>query len=91
MARPEAHIVIIGHPVGEVPINIMKYINLKSLNIKGHFGRKIWSSWNKLNALQSSKRINILDTVTHRFALEQYEDAFETSMKNAGKVLFVHR
>jgi threonine 3-dehydrogenase len=90
MARPEAHIVIIGHPLGEVPINVMKYINLKSLNIKGHFGRKIWSSWNKLNALQSSKRINILDTVTHRFALEQYEEAFETSMKNAGKVLFVH-
>jgi threonine 3-dehydrogenase len=90
MARPEAHIIIIGHPVGEVPINIMKYINLKSLNIKGHFGRKIWSSWNKLNALQSSKRINILDTVTHRFNLEQYEEAFETSMKNAGKVLFIH-
>jgi threonine 3-dehydrogenase len=90
MARPEAHIVIIGHPVGEVPINIMKYINLKSLNIKGHFGRKIWSSWNKLNALQSAKRINILDTVTHRFTLEQYEEAFEISMKDAGKVLFVH-
>ena len=90
MVRPEAHIVLIGHPGKEVPINIMKYINLKSLNIKGHYGRSIWSTWDKLNALISTKRIDLLETVTHRFSLEQYEEAFETSTKNAGKVLFVN-
>jgi threonine 3-dehydrogenase len=90
MARPEAHIILIGHPNGAVPINVMKEINLKSLNIKGHFGRSIWSAWDKLNALQVSKRIDLLDTVTHRFTLEQYEEAFETSTKDAGKVLFIH-
>jgi threonine 3-dehydrogenase len=90
MARPEAHIVLIGHPDGSVPINVMKDINLKSLNIKGHFGRSIWSAWDKLNALQSAKRIDLLDIVTHRFTLDQYEEAFETSMKDAGKVLFIH-
>jgi threonine 3-dehydrogenase len=90
MARPEAHIILIGHPGGAVPINVMKDINLKSLNLKGHFGRSIWSAWEKLNALQSAKRIDLLDTVTHRFTLDQYEEAFETSMKDAGKVLFIH-
>jgi threonine 3-dehydrogenase len=58
--------------------------------VKGYFGRSIWSAWNKLNALQVSKRINLLDTITHRFTLEQYEEAFETSMKNSGKILFIH-
>jgi threonine 3-dehydrogenase len=90
MARPEAHIILIGHPNSPVPINVMKDINLKSLNIKGHFGRSIWSAWDKLNALQVSKRINLLDTVTHRFTLEQYEEAFATSMGESGKVLFIH-
>jgi threonine 3-dehydrogenase len=90
MARPEAHVIILGHPGEKVPIHVMKDINLKSLNIKGHFGRSIWSAWDKLNALQSSKHINILDTVTHRFTLEQYEEAFEVSTKDAGKVLFIH-
>jgi threonine 3-dehydrogenase len=90
MARPEAHIIIVGHPSGEIPINVTKYIGLKGLNIKGHSGRKLWSSWNKLNALQSAKRIDLLDTVTHRFQMEQYEEAFETSMKEASKVLFIH-
>ena len=90
MARPEAHIIIIGFPGGEVPLNIGKYVGVKCLNIKGHYGRRIWSSWDKLNALESTKRINLLDTVTHRFKLEEYKEAFETSMKNAGKVLFIH-
>jgi threonine 3-dehydrogenase len=90
MARPEAHIILVGHPSNAVSIDVMRDINLKSLNIKGHFGRKIWSTWDKLNALQSAKRINLLDTVTHRFTLDQYEEAFETSMGNSGKVLFVH-
>jgi threonine 3-dehydrogenase len=91
MVRPEAHIILIGHPDGAVPINVMKDINLKSLNIKGHFGRSIWSAWDKLNALQVSKRIDLLDTVTHRFFLEQYEEAFETkNMKDSEKILFIH-
>jgi threonine 3-dehydrogenase len=90
MARPEAHVVLIGHPDGAVPINVMKDINLKSLNIKGHFGRSIWSAWEKLNALQAAEKINLLDTVTHRFTLDQYEEAFETSMKDSGKVLFIN-
>jgi threonine 3-dehydrogenase len=90
MARPEAHIIIIGHPDTAVPINITKDVNLKSVDIKGHFGRKIWASWDKVNALESSKRINLLDTVTHRFTLDQYEEAFEISTKNAGKILFIN-
>jgi threonine 3-dehydrogenase len=68
---------------------VLQCINLKSLNIKGHFGRRLWP-WDKLNALIGSKRIDLLDTVTHRFTLEQYEEAFETSMKDFGKILFMH-
>jgi threonine 3-dehydrogenase len=90
MARPEAHIILVGHPGSTIPINVMKYITLKGITIKGQTGRKLWSSWNKLNALQSSKRINLLDTVTHRFTLDQYEEAFAISTKDAGKVLFIH-
>ena len=91
MARPEAHIIIVGFPGGEVPINIRDHVGYKCLNIKGHYGRRIWSTWDKLNALQASKRIDLLDVVTHRFALDQYEEAFEIGVKDAGKVLFVHK
>jgi threonine 3-dehydrogenase len=89
MARPQASIILIGYP-NEVPIQVGKDIGVKCLNIKGHYGRLIWSTWEKLNSLQLTKRINLLDTVTHRFAMEQYEEAFETSLKNSGKVLFIH-
>jgi threonine 3-dehydrogenase len=89
MARPAAHIILIGYP-NEVPIQVGKDIGVKCLNVKGHYGRLLWSSWEKLNALLSAKRIDLLDTVTHRFTMDQYEEAFETSMKDAGKVLFMH-
>ena len=90
MARPEAHIILIGHPSNKVAIDITNDINMKSLNIKGHFGRSIWSSMDKLNDLVASGRIYLLDTVTHRFTLDQYEEAFQTSLGNAGKVLFMN-
>ena len=90
MARPGACIIIVGLPDLEIPINVGKYIGIKNLVIKGHFGRSIWSSWDKLNALEACGRINLLETVTHRFALEEYEKAFEVSMGNSGKVLFKH-
>jgi threonine 3-dehydrogenase len=91
MARPLAHIILVGAPGGDVPINVGKYIGIKGLTIKGHYGRSIWRTWDKLNAMQASKRIDLLDTVTHRFALKEYKEAFETSMKDAGKVLFIHK
>jgi threonine 3-dehydrogenase len=89
MARPAAHIILIGYP-NEVPVQVGKDIGVKCLNLKGHYGRLLWSSWEKLNALLSAKRIDLLDTVTHRFTMEQYEEAFEASMKESGKVLFMH-
>ena len=89
VARPEAHILIIGLPDIEIPINVGKYLGIKGLTVKGQYGRKIWSSWDKLNALESSGKIELLDVVTHRFTLEQYEKAFEMSMGDAGKVLFI--
>jgi threonine 3-dehydrogenase len=62
---------------------------LKSVDIKGHFGRKIWFSWDKVCALEASKRINLLNTAPHHFTLDQYEEAFEISSKDAGKILFI--
>jgi threonine 3-dehydrogenase len=58
MARPEAHIIIIGLP-DEVLFNVAKYLGSKSLNIKGHYRRKLWSTWDKLNP---SFDLNLINT-----------------------------
>ncbi len=87
--RLEGRLVTVGHPGGAIPINLVKDVNLKGLQIKGVFGRRIWSTWWNLTALIASKRINVLDIVTHRFDLSQCEQAFNQVTRGSGKVLFL--
>jgi len=89
--RLEGRLVTVGHPGGAIPINLMTDINLKGLQIKGVFGRRIWSTWWNLTSLISAKRINILDVVTHRFGFSDCDKAFEQVTKGAGKVLFINK
>lgn len=86
--RLEGHIVTVGHPAGDVTINITRNVNTKGATIKGLFGRRIWDTWYKLLSLVENKRINLLDVVTHEYSFEQFEEAFAQT-KNAGKILFL--
>lgn len=89
MIRLEGRVVTVGHPGGPVSINVTKSINLKGARIKGIFGRRIWSTWDHLTALMASGKVNLLDVVTHRFAFDQYDEAFDQLKYGAGKILFI--
>ena len=89
MIRLEGRVVTVGHPGGPVSINVTKSINLKGARIKGIFGRRIWSTWDHLTALMASGKVNLLDVVTHRFAFDQYDKAFDQLKYGAGKILFI--
>jgi len=86
--RPEGRLITVAHPGGEIPINVAKNINTKGLTIKGVFGRRIWKTWWELSSLIATKRINVLDVVTHRFTLDQCQEALALGPKDCGKVLF---
>ena len=87
--RLEGRLITVGHPGGEIPVNVAKNINTKGLTIKGVFGRKIWKTWWNVASLISSKKIDVLSVVTHRFTLDQCQEAFEQSAKGSGKILFL--
>ena len=89
MTRPEGRIITVGHPNDMVLIDIMKSINLKGISLKGIFGRHIWDTWWSLTSLIVTKKINLLDVVTHRFPYSMYKEAFEQTEKGAGKILFI--
>jgi len=90
--RPEGSLVTVAHPGGEVPISVTANINTKGLRWKGIFGRRIWKTWWNLSSLIAAKKVNVLDVATHRFTLDQAQEAFETAAQpTAGKVLFVNR
>lgn len=89
MIRLEGRLVTVGHPSKEVAINITKDVNQKGLALKGVFGRRIWSTWQHLAGLVEEKKIDLLKVVTHRFKLDQYEEAFKKANEDACKILFV--
>lgn len=86
--RLEGRFISVGHPGGDVPINITQNVNTKGLALKGVFGRRIWRTWWNLSSLITAKKVNVLDVVTHRFSLDQCGEAFEQAAKGAGKILF---
>ena len=88
--RPEGRFVTVAHPGGDVPINITSNINTKGLSWKGIFGRRIWNTWSNLSSLIASGKLDIMQVVTHQFTFDQCQEAFEQSVKGAGKILFVN-
>ncbi len=89
LIRLEGHVVTIGHVSRPVSVNISKQINLKGVTLKGVFGRRIWETWEHLSSLVAAKRIDLSGVITHRFPLEQFQEAFVQVHGRAGKVVFV--
>lgn len=89
--RLEGRVVTVGHPAGEVSINITKNVNTKGASIKGLFGRRIWDTWYKLLSLVVEKRIDPLEVVTHEFTFDQCEEAFAQTKKASGKILLLKK
>jgi len=59
----------------------------KMLNIKGIYGREIFSTWDKMIHLIESG-LDLSPVITHQFPFEEYEKGFEVMMSgNSGKVI----
>jgi len=83
-------IFMIGHLQDPLTIDTSPDIVLKEVQIKGLFGRKIWSTWDKTEKLLTSGKMNLAPVITHRFPLSEFEKAFEVALSGEGcKVLLI--
>ena len=89
LIRLEGKLVTVGHPAGNVSVNITRDFNQKGISIKGIFGRKIWSTWHELASLLEGKKLDLAGIVTHEFEFSEYEKAFETTGGDSGKILLL--
>lgn len=83
-------VIIFGIPKKDITINFGKYFIDKELTVKGVFGREIWETWEQVGELLKSGKIDLTKTITHKFALKDFEKAMEV-MKSGkcGKILLV--
>ena len=79
-------IALLGIPPAEMAIDWNQVI-FKGLEIKGIYGRELFETWYKMSSmLQSGLNVELI--ITHRFPLEDYEQAFQLMESGqSGKII----
>jgi len=80
---------MLGLPTKEIPIDFAREIIFKGLTIYGVVGRRMYNTWHQLTRLLRSGEFDPTPVITHRFSLEQADDAIAAIRSgDAGKVIF---
>ena len=86
-----ANVALLGIPKGDFAIDWGKVIT-HMLTIRGVYGRKMFSTWYRMSFMLESSaelRDQVRSVITHRFAPEDWEEAFATARSGrCGKVIF---
>jgi threonine 3-dehydrogenase len=79
-------IAMLGLPSGPFPID-MGTVVLNSLTLAGIYGREMFETWYAMSVMVS-QGLDITPSITHRFPVEDYEEAFAVARGGqCGKVL----
>ena len=79
-------IALLGIPSEEIAIDWDQVI-FKGLFLKGIYGREMFETWYKMSSMLQSG-LNIEPVITHRFPLEDYEQAFQLMESGqSGKII----
>ncbi|MCK8817548.1 L-threonine 3-dehydrogenase [Natroniella sulfidigena] len=78
---------LLGIPSKEMEINLSDAIIFKGATVYGINGRQMWDTWYKMASLLEGG-LDLEPLITHRFAFEDYEEAFDLVLSgNCGKVI----
>jgi threonine 3-dehydrogenase len=78
---------IFGEPV---TIDLSEQVIQKGLRLYGIYGRRIYDTWERTQALLRSGTLDVTPIITHRFDLADWEPAFELiASRHAGKVVLL--
>ncbi|MDW8316786.1 MAG: L-threonine 3-dehydrogenase [Anaerolineae bacterium] len=81
---------LLGLAPGTIGFDINNHIIFKGATVYGIVGRRLWDTWYRMRGLLNSGAVNLRPLVTHRFRLEQWEEAIQTMSSGAsGKVVMM--
>lgn len=85
MLRKGGTVVLIGIPKSPLHVeNVGRDVLFKSLTLHTVHGRKIFSTWEKCEQLLAEKKIDISCTISSRYGMSQFEEAFKTLLSGSG-------
>jgi threonine 3-dehydrogenase len=79
---------LLGLPDGAVTLDLNDQVIFKEARLHGITGREMFRTWQQTTTLLSTGRVDVAAVITHRFTLEDFEEAFAmTASGSAGKVI----
>jgi threonine 3-dehydrogenase len=81
--RNGGRVSILGIPPRPIELDLANDVVFKGATIYGISGRLIWETWYQTQALITSGMVDPTPVITHRFKLEQFDEAFK--LMNEGK------
>jgi threonine 3-dehydrogenase len=88
LMKAGGHAVMLGLPSKPFELDLGNLVIMKGITLHGIAGRKLWETWYEIRGLLRSGAVNLEPVVTHRFRLEEFEQAFQTMIGgDSGKVV----
>ncbi len=86
--KPGGEAALLGLTSNPFPFDIDDNIIFKGATVHGIVGRRLWQTWLEMRGLIRSGAVDLAPVITHRFALDDYEKAFELMQSGeCGKVI----
>jgi threonine 3-dehydrogenase len=86
--KPGGEAALLGLASQPISFDIDDAIVFKGATVHGIVGRRLWETWYRMRALIRGGAVDLSPLVTHRFALDDYEAAFDLMASGeCGKVV----
>lgn len=88
LLKPGGEAALLGLTSSAIPFDLDTHVIFKGATVHGIVGRRLWETWFQMRGLLRSGAIDLAPLVTHRFALDDYERAFDLMASGeCGKVV----
>ncbi len=77
LLKPGGEAALLGLSSGPIPFDLDAHIIFKGATVYGIVGRRLWETWFQMRGLLRSGAVNLAPLVTHRFAFDEFERAFQ--------------
>ncbi len=90
LLRPGGRAVAFGLFAEPLEIDLDELLIFKGVSWHGVVGRRLWETWEQMESLMETGRVDLSDIVTHEFPLHDFGKAFETMVAGrCGKVMMI--
>lgn len=88
LLKPGGEAALLGVAPGPFEFDWNQHLVFKAATVLGISGRRLWQTWYQSRGLIRSQAVDLSPMITHRFSMDEFEDAFRLMASGeSGKIL----